>query len=85
MYQSENTTKYGNISDHENTKRTTSGRHPRRPLLSSNVMMSLPLAGSLCVSGSRGQLSGHGPPEQEHARVWTADPPGVKGEWGGGA
>lgn len=50
-------------------------------------MFSFPPSGSSCVAGSRGQLSGHGPPEQEHARVWTANPPGVTGEcvfWGGG-
>ena len=43
-----------------------------------------PPSGSSCVAGSRGQLSGHGPSEQEHARVWTANPPGVTGECGAG-
>lgn len=43
-------------------------------------MLSFPPSGSSCVAGSCGQLSGHGPPKQEHAGVRTANPPGVTGE-----
>lgn len=44
------------------------------------LMFSFPLSGSSCVAGSCGQLSGHGPPEQEHARVRKANTAGVAGE-----
>lgn len=44
--------------------------------------LSCPLLGSSCVTGRSGRLDGHGPPEQEHAGVWTANPPGVTGQCG---
>lgn len=43
-------------------------------------MFSFPPSGHACVAGSRGQLSGHGPAEQQHARVWKENTPGAKGE-----
>lgn len=56
----------------------------RRPRVMSSVPHSLscPLLGSSCVTGRSGRLDGHGPPEQEHAGVWTANPPGVTGQCG---